>query len=122
MFHDSPNRIPTANRVIDFEFAKPELAKEVYNGDFQEPSRASGVTPQDSNPEPLVCWMIEKCRSPVVDRYSGTMSHPLARGKQALTIAAFAHFVYSYSGGEIVIADIQGMRLVSSDNQTTHGQ
>ncbi|KAI0788959.1 kinase-like domain-containing protein, partial [Irpex lacteus] len=53
-------------------------------------------------------WLLEPMRHTLVKRYSGTMDHiNREHGKDALTINAFAHFAYIYSGKEIVFADIQ---------------
>ncbi len=65
--------------------------------------------------------MVEPRRSSAVNRYSGTMNHPAARGKMQLTISAFEHFTFEHSDHNVVLADVQGMfhffhRLDSSDS------
>lgn len=73
------------------------------------PSPASGVTIPDfpSAYDDPVLWILEPQRSPSLNRYSGTMQHPVIGGKLGNTIAAHAHLVYIYSKGDMVIADIQ---------------
>ncbi|OBZ68508.1 hypothetical protein A0H81_11427 [Grifola frondosa] len=79
------------------------IAREVIEGS-EKPSQASGYhvdkinTIDIDDPEDGVYWLIEERRSPIVTRFTGTMVHPWAQGKQAITISAFAHFVYVYSG------------------------
>ncbi|OBZ73931.1 hypothetical protein A0H81_06557 [Grifola frondosa] len=104
----------------EFEFASASLARKVIEGS-EKPSIASGYhvdkinTIDIDDPKDGVYWLIEERRSPIVTRFTSTMVHPWARGKQAITISAFAHFVYVYSGGNVVIADIQASSTLSHD-------
>ncbi|KIO01567.1 hypothetical protein M404DRAFT_149882, partial [Pisolithus tinctorius Marx 270] len=44
-----------------------------------------------------------------VIKFSGMMQHPPpTNDKHGITIAAFAHFVFEFSGHKLVFADIQG--------------
>ncbi|KAJ6550191.1 kinase-like domain-containing protein, partial [Mycena capillaripes] len=38
----------------------------------------------------------------------GTMEHPAGRGQLAQTLSTFVHFAFQRSGGEVIVADIQG--------------
>lgn len=55
-------------------------------------------------------WLIEDKRSPIVDKFTGTLAHGRSgsRGRTAETVHAFAHFVYNLTGGKLVVADLQG--------------
>lgn len=105
--------------VSEFRVTSAYLAREVYDQDKppETLSSASGRV-RVSNFDPFEAddcpdgayWLLEPMRHTSVKRYSGTMDHiNREHGKDALTINAFAHFAYIYSGKEIVFADIQGM-------------
>jgi hypothetical protein len=70
-----------------------------------EPSPASSLLSfeQDS-----AVWLVEPRRTKAVRKYSGTLVHPSRSDKLGMTLSAFTHFVYEWSGNEIVIADMQG--------------
>ena len=53
-------------------------------------------------------WLIEPCHTKAVQKFSSTLVHPSRPDKLGQTLAAFAHFVYEFSGKELVFADIQG--------------
>ncbi|KIJ31980.1 hypothetical protein M422DRAFT_185152, partial [Sphaerobolus stellatus SS14] len=60
-------------------------------------------------------WLIEPCRTSVVNHYSGTMNHPSqAHDGPSATLLAFAHFVYIWSKEQVVFADLQGVLLMFS--------
>ena len=42
-------------------------------------------------------------------KFSGTLIHPCHTDKLGMTLSAYAHFLYEWSGHELVLADIQGM-------------
>jgi hypothetical protein len=52
-------------------------------------------------------------------KYSGTLVHTSAyRDLCSLTICAIAHFVYGFSDGKLVFADLQGMSLLLYDSDS----
>ena len=53
-------------------------------------------------------WLVELCRTKSIRKYSGTLVHPNRTNKLGKTLSAFSHFVYEFSGKELVLADIQG--------------
>jgi hypothetical protein len=88
-----------------------------------EASPASGVPkdafldreliPDDINQNTWsVPWLLERKRSKHSTKWSGTNVHPsYENNKLGNILTAFAHFVYEYTYGSIVIADIQSMFL-----------
>ncbi|KAJ6472440.1 kinase-like domain-containing protein, partial [Mycena sanguinolenta] len=55
-------------------------------------------------------WLVESKRASVVISFTSTLDHK-ARGSediQSETIHAFTHYIFGYSGGELVFADLQG--------------
>ncbi|KAH9920493.1 hypothetical protein B0H21DRAFT_845002 [Amylocystis lapponica] len=96
----------------NFEFVDALIAKEVVDAEH-EPSPASGFESHEvgldvnDHSEGGVFWLIEPRRTIHVDRYSGTMVQQRGRGKQQQTMNAFAHFVYGWSDGKVVMADLQ---------------
>jgi hypothetical protein len=70
-----------------------------------EPSYASSLSSFEDN---AAVWLVEPRRTKAVRKFSGTLVHPSRTDKLGLTLSAFAHFVYKYSGKELVLADIQG--------------
>ncbi|KAH6901240.1 kinase-like domain-containing protein [Coprinopsis sp. MPI-PUGE-AT-0042] len=94
-----------------FQFATAFLLQEIG-----VPSSASGV------PEPpfdfyddvpfdtRIMWLVEK-RHPgqSIIRFNGTLNHSSAvQDIKYLTIYAFCHYVYGFTQGKLVLADIQG--------------
>lgn len=53
-------------------------------------------------------WLVEPRRTKAVRKFSGTLVYPSRPDKLGQTLSTFAHFVYEYSGKELVFADIQG--------------
>jgi hypothetical protein len=102
---------------IEFVVTEHCLAREVYSATAQTLSSASGdisTSALDMSRHFLdpdgAYWLIEPMRYSLPKRYSGTMAHHTqGRSKDALTISAFAHFVFIHTGKSLVIADIQGM-------------
>lgn len=70
-----------------------------------EPSPASSLS---SFEDDAAVWLVEPRRTKAVRKFSGTLVHPSRPDKLGQTLSAFAHFVYEYSGKELVFADIQG--------------
>ncbi|KAH7889504.1 kinase-like domain-containing protein [Phlebopus sp. FC_14] len=69
------------------------------------------VTDTPANPldQPVsAVWLVEPRRTTTVIKFSGTMQHPSTNDKRGITIAAFAYFVFEFSGHKLVFADIQG--------------
>jgi hypothetical protein len=59
------------------------------------------------NPDSAVTWLLEPLRAASVDRWSGTLEHPIHADKAGKTIDAFMHFAYIYSQQSLVFADLQ---------------
>jgi hypothetical protein len=70
-----------------------------------KPSPASSLPPSDLDG---AFWLVEPRRTKSVQKFSGTMIHPHRNDKLGKTLCAFTHFVYEFSGQELVLADIQG--------------
>ncbi|KAJ7199363.1 kinase-like domain-containing protein [Mycena pura] len=104
----------------DVEISRCRLAVEVIK-DAQQPSPASGSLARFEE-QPLqmreVVWMLEPLRSASVTRYSGTMEHPIPKGQLALTLSAFVHYAFQFSGdNSIIFADLQGSSGRLSNNK-----
>ena len=81
----------------------------------ERPSPASGVSIEVlecSAPGGRIIWLLEPLRNAAVTHYTGIMEHPAGTGQLAHTLAAFVHFAFERSGGEIIFADIQGISSV----------
>ncbi|KAF8901850.1 kinase-like domain-containing protein [Gymnopilus junonius] len=63
-------------------------------------------------------WLVEPRRTKAVRKFSGTLVHPTRRDKLGQTLSAFTHFVYEYSGKELVFADIQGSPMTIQNVDT----
>lgn len=74
-----------------------------------QPSEASGFGEDDYGE---AIWLVEPRRPQSVRKFCGTLTHPLAKDKTAITISALTHFIYDKAGGGIVFADVQGTSLV----------
>lgn len=63
----------------------------------------------DNTEEFSAVYLVElKRMTTVVQKFSGTLGTMLRRDQQAITMAAFAHFVIEFSRCYYMIADIQG--------------
>jgi hypothetical protein len=92
--------------LLDIAFADAFLAIEV-----DRPSTASGVA-QITDTEEGLTWLVERKRPTTVIKFSGTLVHRShRRDLRSATISAFAHFVFGYSKGTLVVADLQGAYL-----------
>ena len=98
---------------VGLEFSRCLLAKEIVDGETGTPSPATGVTQSQWTDSWAVqdyglVWLLEPERSPVVQRWSGTMEHPKQTGsKLGATVTAFAHHAYICSLRTLVFADLQ---------------
>ncbi|KAF5368808.1 hypothetical protein D9757_012281 [Collybiopsis confluens] len=76
------------------------------------PSKASGIQiSKDSlGADEGITWLVEPKRSPTVEKFTGTLVHGRAHfgGLTSETVHAFAHFVYSFTQQQLVVADLQG--------------
>jgi hypothetical protein len=70
-----------------------------------EPSPASSFSAFE---EDAAVWLVEPRRTKSVRKFSGTLVHPNRPDKLGKTLSAFSHFVYEFSGQELVLVDIQG--------------
>ncbi|KAJ7820769.1 kinase-like domain-containing protein [Mycena olivaceomarginata] len=73
------------------------------------PSAASGLEVFDGEAGGMT-WLVESKRASVVISFTSTLDHK-ARGSediQSETVHTFAHYIFGYSGGELVFADLQG--------------
>ncbi|KAJ7842432.1 kinase-like domain-containing protein [Mycena leptocephala] len=92
-------------------FADAFLAIEV-----DRPSTASGVA-QITDTEEGLTWLVERKRPTTVIKFSGTLVHRShRRDLRSATISAFAHFVFGYSKGTLVVADLQGTPCLIRNN------
>ncbi|KAJ6579920.1 kinase-like domain-containing protein [Mycena sp. CBHHK59/15] len=93
----------------NIKFAQGFLVTEIPIAVTRPPSVASGL---DSF-HPVhngMTWLVEGKRASVVISFTSTLDHK-ARGaedSQSDTVHAFAHFVFQYSEGSLVFADLQG--------------
>ncbi|KAJ7885239.1 kinase-like domain-containing protein [Mycena leptocephala] len=75
--------------------------------EVDRPSTASGVA-QITDTEEGLTWLVERKRPTTVIKFSGTLVHcSHRRDLRSATISAFAHFVFGYSKGTLVVADLQ---------------
>ncbi|PPQ75329.1 hypothetical protein CVT25_005119 [Psilocybe cyanescens] len=79
------------------------------------PSPASSLLPLE---EDAAVWLVEPRRTKSVQKFSGTMIHPHRNDKLGKTLAAFTHFVYEFSGEELVFADMQGSPMTIGGRDT----
>lgn len=97
---------------IDIQFAEGLLAQETGNS----PSEALGITTFATDPENWLkhpegaTWLVEDKRISTVQRFTGTLSHvPFSAGGLCCdTVHAFAHIIYDYTDGKLIMADLQG--------------
>ncbi|KAF8146510.1 kinase-like domain-containing protein [Mycena galopus ATCC 62051] len=91
------------------KFAQAYLLTEIPVGVTRCPSAASGLEVFDEEAGGM-SWLVESKRASVVISFTSTLDHK-ARGSddiQSETVHAFAHYIFGYSGGELVFADLQG--------------
>jgi hypothetical protein len=74
--------------------------------------------PEDRDELRRMMWLIERyrpeCAAISPTKFSGTLRHITPNADNlSITIYAFAHFVYCYSKGDMVLADIQGERSIT---------
>ncbi|KAJ7486809.1 kinase-like domain-containing protein, partial [Mycena latifolia] len=87
------------------------LAQEII-GDC-EPSPASDVTMEQFlestsvSPNSAITWLLEPLRASSIERWSGTLEHPIHFDKPGKTMDAFMHFSYVYSHRSLLFADLQ---------------
>lgn len=100
-------------------FAAAFIAQEVQ----VTPSVASGMTRYDTKADSStdsdgISWLLEEYRpAKAVRHISGTLNHLCTHGDLlALTIYAFAHFVYGFTHRTMVLADLQGMSVPPSSS------
>ncbi|KAJ6474302.1 kinase-like domain-containing protein [Mycena sanguinolenta] len=100
----------------DFVFSQGLLVQEIIGGSSPAPSPASGVSFEaflDStivNPDSAITWLLEPLRAASVDRWSGTLEHPIHSDKAGKTMDTFMHFSYVYSQQSFIFADLQSTR------------
>ena len=70
-----------------------------------ELSHASSLSSFKDN---AAVWLVELHRTKAFRKFSETLVHPSRTDKLGQALSAFAHFVYKYSGKELVLTDIQG--------------
>ena len=70
------------------------------------PSAASGLPPSAIDG---AVWLVEPRRTTSVQKFSGTLVHPVRNDKLGITLSVFTHFVYEASHQDLVLADIQGL-------------
>jgi len=58
--------------------------------------------------EDAAIWLVELHRMKAIQKFSGTLIHPCCTDRLGMTLSAYAHFLYEWSGHELVLADIQG--------------
>ncbi|KAJ7025816.1 kinase-like domain-containing protein [Mycena alexandri] len=96
-------------REKDIKFAQAYLLAEIPVGVTRCPSAASGLEVFDEEAGGIT-WLVESKRASVVISFTSTLDHK-ARGSeniQSETVHAFAHYIFGYSDGELVFADLQG--------------
>ncbi|KAF8525670.1 kinase-like domain-containing protein, partial [Gautieria morchelliformis] len=64
-----------------------------------------------------IYWLLEERRTPVVNNYSYTLSHPDQYGLKGKTMSAFTHFTWLHSQHTLLFADMQGSAARGSDGQ-----
>ncbi|KAJ7257230.1 kinase-like domain-containing protein [Mycena haematopus] len=97
----------------DFIFSQGLLVQEIIGECALAPSPASGVSMEafmdstSTNPDTAVTWLLEPLRASSVERWSGTLEHPIHSDKAGKTMDAFMHFSYIYSQRSFIFADLQ---------------
>ncbi|KAF6743840.1 kinase-like domain-containing protein [Ephemerocybe angulata] len=94
----------------NLQIAETFLALE--NGWAPTPASGMALFENGEDEERAMMWLVERYRPSsvlVVQKFSGTKRHTTPNADLlSLTIYAFAHFVYLWTSGVYVIADIQG--------------
>ncbi|KAJ7220398.1 hypothetical protein C8J57DRAFT_1536881 [Mycena rebaudengoi] len=93
----------------NIKFAQGYLVTEIPVSVTCGPSAASGLESFHQTHNGMT-WLVEGKRASVVISFTSTLDHQ-ARGaedSQSNTVHAFAHFVFQYSAGSLVFADLQG--------------
>jgi hypothetical protein len=91
--------------MLGIKFADAFLLQEDA---IEDPSPASGAKTYAGELNGIL-WLVEKRRSHSLQRFSGTLHHPvLGSDLRSSTISAFAHFSYGHSNSTLIFADIQG--------------
>jgi hypothetical protein len=94
-------------------FSDGLLVQEVIGERALSPSLASGIDMQvfldttSANPDSALTWLLEPLRASCIDRWSGTLEHPIHSDKAGKTMDAFMHFAYIYSQQSLIFADLQ---------------
>ncbi|KAJ6556663.1 kinase-like domain-containing protein, partial [Mycena sp. CBHHK59/15] len=57
-----------------------------------------------------ITWLLEPQRASSIEKWSGTLEHPIHSGKAGNTMDAFMHFSYIYSQQSLIFADLQSTR------------
>ncbi|KAJ7197342.1 kinase-like domain-containing protein [Mycena rebaudengoi] len=97
------------SRVYYIKFAQGYLVTEIPVSVTRGPSVASGLESFHQTHNGMT-WLVKGKRASVVISFTSTLDHQ-ARGaedSQSNTVHAFAHFVFQYSAGSLVFADLQG--------------
>ncbi|KAJ7243317.1 kinase-like domain-containing protein [Mycena rebaudengoi] len=93
----------------NIKFAQGYLVTEIPVSVTHGPSVASGLESFHQTHNGMT-WLVEGKRASVVISFTSTLDYQ-ARGTEDLqsdTVHAFAHFVFQYSAGSLVFADLQG--------------
>jgi hypothetical protein len=104
--------------MIDIRFAHAYLLADIPIGVTRHPSAASGLKVFDEEAGGMT-WLVESKCALVAISFTSTLDHK-ARGsedKQSKTVHTFSHYVFGYSGGELVFADFQGTPTPVGGNQ-----
>ncbi|KAJ7133796.1 kinase-like domain-containing protein [Mycena filopes] len=100
----------------DFVFADGLLVQEIIGDCSLIPSPASTVSMDmfleatSAHPDSAITWLLEPLRASALDRWSGTLEHPLHSDKAGMTMDAFMHYSYVYSQKSFIFADLQSTR------------
>jgi len=90
----------------DFSFTDAIIAREVVE---KTPSIPSGLASEELCDEFTdITWLLEPRRTIEVTKYSGTMQPAQVKTLPYMTMAAFAHYTYQVTDGDLVFVDLQG--------------
>ncbi|KAI0716048.1 kinase-like domain-containing protein [Cerioporus squamosus] len=103
--------IPTGFAFADFLLARENTEPQPGS---DAPSKASGISAEKWAEWPLsdsdagIIWLLERRRTGIVDRWSGTLDQPHRWSDRAsATMGAFAHYSMLASGYSLVFVDLQ---------------
>ncbi|RDX51614.1 hypothetical protein OH76DRAFT_1481508 [Lentinus brumalis] len=103
--------IPTGFAFADFLLARENTEA---GPESTAPSKASGISAEKwadwppSNSDAGILWLLERRRTSVVDRWSGTLDQPHQwNDKASATMGAFAHYTMLASEYTLVFVDLQ---------------